>query len=63
MAGNQITVIFSCTKCGLAYRATQQRPPQHAAGRFDCGDCGEPVHAWSGTHSYTGWEGFTPARQ
>lgn len=53
-----IGVIFSCPKCTLLYVAMQERRPDKIAGRFDCIDCGEMIHAWSGAHDYPIWRIF-----
>jgi hypothetical protein len=52
---SQITVHFSCPKCGVIYRAVQTRS-RVSSGRFDCLDCFAEVYAWSGSYDYAAWK-------
>lgn len=54
--GTQITVHFTCPKCGLGYKATQEQHAEKAGGHFDCIDCRAEVHAWSGIYDFTRWQ-------
>jgi hypothetical protein len=47
-------VIFSCPKCGIAFRATQEQFPYERPVRFDCVDCNAGVHSWTGLYDFTG---------
>jgi predicted RNA-binding Zn-ribbon protein involved in translation (DUF1610 family) len=58
-SGTQTTVIFSCPKCGLVYRTTQERHPDKQSGSFICGVCNAEVHTWSGAYDFFGWKGVT----
>jgi hypothetical protein len=48
------TVIFACSKCGLAHKVTQVQVPTKKSGRFDCVDCGATIHSWYGVFDYSG---------
>jgi predicted RNA-binding Zn-ribbon protein involved in translation (DUF1610 family) len=54
-----LTVHFTCPKCGLGYKATQEQFPEKRAGHFDCIDCRSEVHSWSGIYDFTGWQPIT----
>jgi predicted RNA-binding Zn-ribbon protein involved in translation (DUF1610 family) len=56
------TVIFCCPKCGITYRAIQDRFPDERPGRFDCVDCNAEVHAWTGFYDFTCWKAMTIRR-
>ena len=58
-SGTQTTVIFSCPKCGLGYRATQEQHSDKQTGSFKCGVCKAEVHAWSGAYDFFGWKPIT----
>jgi len=58
----QTTVIFACPKCGVTYRTTQSRTPEHRAGSFNCSGCNAEVAAWSGSYDYTDWSPYTKPR-
>jgi hypothetical protein len=48
------TVYFCCPLCAMVYSATQE----HLAGGglvFFCGDCGTPVHEWTGRYNFIKW--------
>jgi hypothetical protein len=55
-SGTQITVHFTCPKCGLGYKATQEHVPGNNAGRFECINCFAEVHSWSGVYDYAAWK-------
>jgi hypothetical protein len=55
-SGTQITVIFSCAKCGLGYEATQEQHPDKHFGSFKCEDCKAEVHSWSGVYDFFDWK-------
>jgi hypothetical protein len=47
---------FTCAGCGIDYAATREERPEKCVGHFKCGVCHAEVHAWSGNHSFFGWE-------
>jgi predicted RNA-binding Zn-ribbon protein involved in translation (DUF1610 family) len=55
----QITVMFSCPKCGALCDATQEQHPDEHYGKFKCQDCGTEVHAWSGIYDFVDWKAAT----
>jgi hypothetical protein len=50
----KMPVYFACPDCHRLYLASQVH--RAGAGRFDCVDCGKPVHQWSGSYDFTGWK-------
>jgi len=53
-----ISVLFSCPRCGLIYRAAQRLRDRGENGpgkRFDCPACKAEVHYWSGAYDYAVW--------
>ncbi len=55
-----ITVYFSCPDCSIVYSAKQARFEQMTSGKFDCIECGKPVHTWIGRYGYYR-QGSSPA--
>ena len=55
ICGPQTSEIFVCPKCGLGYRAIRAQFPDKRAGRFECIDCRNSVHSWSGVYDYIVW--------
>jgi transcription initiation factor IIE alpha subunit len=47
-------VFFICRGCSKMFVAEQMHEP--APGRYDCDECGKPVHDWDGSYSFTGWK-------
>jgi DNA-directed RNA polymerase subunit RPC12/RpoP len=56
---NQITVIFACSNCGAAYKATQEAV--HDIGSFDCWECKSEIFSWSGAYKYCNWSEIAKA--
>ena len=59
---NTTTVYFICSKCSLPYRTTQRHRAQQVSGVFDCLNCREHVHGWSGFYDFVDWTPERPER-
>ena len=54
-----IAVYFGCPCCSLVYRAMQVQSPIATGGTFNCANCSEPVHSWTGLYEYLHWRAVT----
>jgi len=57
--GTRTTIYFTCRECGMNYTAMREQHADQHSGRFDCNDCGEPVHDWTGFYSFSYWKAAT----
>ena len=53
--GTQTTVHFACA-CGMHYSATREQRSEQHSGSFDCIDCKNPVHEWTGFYDLFDWK-------
>jgi hypothetical protein len=49
-------VHFCCPNCALVYAATQEHRAERRGGAFFCGECGSPVHEWTGRYNFINWK-------
>jgi hypothetical protein len=43
----------------MIYVVSQQLCDTPQAGRFNCEDCGQPVHLWRGRYNFSDWKRVT----
>jgi len=53
------SVYISCPECKMIYVVSQQLCDTPQAGRFNCEDCGQPVHLWRGRYNFSDWKRVT----
>src|SRR5580698_6010635 len=49
------TVDFVCMNCQLPHRATRQQSTEQLSGSFECEECHQPVHGWTGFEDFFDW--------
>jgi hypothetical protein len=54
-----LTIYFSCPNCKLVYQTTQVHVDAPTNGRFDCVECGERIHSWTGPYNFLHWKPVT----